>query len=140
MSDFNKYDIEDICQPLLDELNSIMSFKWDDWVGSILAEFSVEQKDAVRSILNQFLPVAWDKTNIGTAPQVIQALDQRLGGVRYSQLLFNSEPSGDAFVFCAWWPWSNGTHISLRFAPFGQNLSEKEVADLLEKMKVWARI
>lgn len=140
MSDSNQYDIEAICQPLFHDLNGIMSFKWDDWVGSILAEFSVEQKDTVRLILDQFLPVAWDKTNIGTAPQVIQALDQRLGGVRYAQLLFNSEPSADAFVFCAWWPWSNGTHISLRFAPFGQNLSEKEVTDLLENMKVWARI
>ncbi|MDZ4099536.1 MAG: hypothetical protein U1E13_12695, partial [Methylophilaceae bacterium] len=96
MSDFNKYDIESICQPLFDELNGIMSFKWDDWVGSILAEFSVEQQDSVRLILEKFLPAAWDKTNIGTAPQVVQALDQRLGGVRHAQLLFTSEPSGDA--------------------------------------------
>lgn len=140
MSDIKKHDIEAICQPLFNELNGIVSFKWDDWVGSILAEFSVEQKDTVRSILDQSLPFAWDKTNIGTASQVIQALDQRLGGVRYAQLLFNSEPSADAFVFCAWWPWSNGTHISLRFAPFGQNLSAKEVTNLLENMKVWARI
>lgn len=140
MENPNKYDIKAVCQPLFDELNGLMSFKSDDWVGSVLAEFSVEQQDTVRSILDRFLPAAWDKTNIGTAPQVIQALDQRLGGVRYGQLLFNSESSAEAFVFCAWWPWGNETHISIRFAPFGQNLSEKEVADLLENMKVWAKI
>jgi hypothetical protein len=130
----NQSDIETICKQLFDEFHDILSWKWDDWIGAFLAEFDIEREMEVHTVLDKYLPISWDSSNIKTAPQVIQSLDKYLGGIRSAQYLFSSDPSGGAFVFCAWWPWSNGTTISIRIAPFDRNLSKQEVDKLKRQL------
>jgi len=140
MNDLNQPDIETICKQLFDEIRDILSWKWDDWIGTIMTEFSVDKEEDIRTIVEKFFPVSWDSSTINKAPQIVQTLDKHLGGLRPSQLLFSSHPSHDAFVFCAWWPWGDGTTISLRIAPFDKNLSKPEEDKLIEQLKVWAEI
>ena len=140
MNDLNQSDIETICKQLFDEFRGILSWKWDDWIRTILAEFSADKEKDIRAILEKFLPISWDSSTINTAPQIVQTLGKHLGGLRPTQLLFSSHPSHDAFVFCAWWPWGDGMTISLRIAPFDKNLPKPEENKLLEQMKVWAEI
>ena len=140
MNDLNQADIEKICNQLFDDFRGVLSWKWDNWVGSILSEFNTEAEKDIRAPLERSLPLFWDCTTIQTAPQCVQMLDKRLGGLRPTQLLFASPPSNDAFVFCAWWPWGSGMAISLRIAPFNKNLSKVEESALMEQLKVWAKI
>ena len=140
MNDSNPSDIEAICKQLFDEFSGVLSWKWDDWVGTILAEFDAGKKEDVGAILGKFLPISWDGANIDTAPQIIQELDEHLGGLRPTQLLLNSDPTDNAFVFCAWWPWGNGETVSLRVAFFDNNLSKSEDDALTERLKIWAGI
>jgi len=140
MNDLNQADIEKICNQLFDDFRGVLSWKWDNWVGSILSEFNTEAEKDIRVPLEKSLPLFWDCTTIQTAPQCVQTLDKRLGELRPTQLLFTSPPSNDAFVFCAWWPWSSGMVISLRIAPFNKNLSKAEESALMEQLKVWAKI
>lgn len=51
MNDLNQSDIETICKQLLDEFRGILSWKWDDLIGTILAEFSADKEEDVRAIL-----------------------------------------------------------------------------------------
>ena len=136
----NKPDIGTICKELFDEFHGILSWKWDDWVGTILAEVDADKKEDVQIILEKYLPVSWDASNMETAPPIVQAIDKNLGGIRSGQLLFNSDPTQGAFVFCAWWPWGNGKTISIRIAPYDKNLSETEANQLIEQLKGWADI
>jgi hypothetical protein len=136
----NKPDIENICKHLFDEFHGMVSWKWDDWVGTILAEVDAGQKKEVRAILEKFLPISWDASNMETAPDIVQSIDKSLGGLRSGQLLFNSDPTQGAFVFCAWWPWGNGKTISLRVSPYDQSLSETEAHQLMGQVKSWAGI
>ena len=140
MNDLNQTDIETICRQLFDEFRGILSWKWDDWIRTILAEFSAEKEEDIRAILDNFLPISCDSSTINTAPQIVQTLGKHLGGLRPTQLLFISHPSDDAFVFCAWWPWGDGMTISLRIAPFEKNLSNPAEHKLIEQLKVWAEI
>ena len=140
MNDLNQSDIETICKQLLDEFRGILSWKWDDLIGTILAEFSADKEEDVRAILEKFLLISWDSSNINTAPQIVQTLGKHLGGLRPTQLLFSSDPSHDAFVFLAWRPWGNGMTISLRIAPFDKNFSKPVENKLIEQLKVWAEI
>ena len=138
MNDENQSEIKVICKNLLDDFSGTLSWKWDDWVGTILAEFDSDRMDDVSTILSRYLPVSWDSSSIGTAPEIVQKLDKHLGGLRPTQLLFNSDPSGNAFVFSAWWPWGNGETISLRLAFFDATLSKEEDEALTEELKGWA--
>jgi hypothetical protein len=140
MSDLNQSDIEIICKQLFDELQGILSWKWDDWIGTILTEFSAEKIKNVRATLEKVFPISYDKSNINAAPQIVQTLDKHLGGLRSTQLLFTSNPSREALVFGAWWPWGNGETISLRVAIFNRNISKSEEDKLIEQLKVWAEI
>jgi hypothetical protein len=140
MNDLNQSDIERTCKQIIDDFRGVLSWKWDNWVGSILSEFNTEIEKDIRVSLEKSLPLFWDSSSIQTAPQIVQTLNNRLGGIRPTQLLFTTPPSNDAFVFCAWWPWGSGMAISLRIAPFNKNLSKSEEDVLTEQLKVWAKI
>ena len=140
MNELNQSEIETICKKLVDDFRGILSWEWDGRSRTILTKFSADQEKDVRTILEKFLPISWDSSSIGTAPQIVQTIDNQLGGLRPTHFLFSSDPSHDTFVFCAWWPWENGATISLRIAPFDKNLSEQEEHISIEKLKVWADI
>ena len=140
MSDLNQSDIEIICKQLFDEFRGVLSWKWDDWVGTIMTEFNADKIENVRATLEKFFPISCDISNINSAPQIVQTLDKHLGGLRSTQELFTSHPSREALVFCAWWPWGNGKTISLRVAIFNRNISKSEENKLIEQLKVWAEI
>jgi hypothetical protein len=140
MSDLNQSDIEIICKQLFDEFRGVLSWKWDDWVGTIMTEFNDDKIENVRGTLEKFFPFSCDKSNINAAPQIVQTLDKHLGGLRSTQLLFTSNPSREALVFGAWWPWGNGETISLRVAIFNRNISKSEEDKLIEQLKLWAEL
>jgi hypothetical protein len=140
MNDVNQSKNEIICKQLFHDFRGILSWKWDDWIGTFLAEFDTDREKDIRTILEKHLPISWDDSSINTAPQIVKALDEHLGGLRSMQYLFSSDPSNEVFVFCAWWPWGNGTTISLRVAPFNGSLSNPEEDKLIEQLKVSAGI
>jgi len=59
MKNSSQPDIETICQQLFDALGDVLTWKWDDWVETILAETDVDNAEYVRGILDKFFPFAW---------------------------------------------------------------------------------
>jgi hypothetical protein len=137
MHDLNKSDLENICREFLSAFQGVLSWKWDSRFETVLAEFSVGNKDRVRAILERYLSIAWDSSTIGNAPDIVLMIDSHLGGLMSGQLLFTSDPNQDAFIFCAWWPWGDGKTISIRVAPFDKRLSDSEMAELIKLFKGW---
>ena len=111
-----KNELEKICTELLHDLEGLLSWKWDDRFDALLAEFPVERKDEVRSVLDGHLGQTWDKKSIGQAPGAVKDLSGIFSDLRSSQLLFTSDPEGNVLIFAAWWPWGDGEVISLRLA------------------------
>jgi len=140
MNELNQSDIEKTCKQIFHDFRGVLSWKWDNWVGSFLSVFNTEIEKDIRVSLEKSLPLFWDSSTIQTAPQIVQTLDNHLGGLRPTQLLFTSPLSNDAFVFCAWWPWGSGMSISLRIAPFNENLPKSEEDVLMEQLKMLAKI
>jgi len=140
MNTANLSVIESICKNLLDDFHGMLSWKWDDWIGTILAEFDAGESADVRALLDKYLPVSWESANITTAPDIVQKLDRHLGGLRPTQFLFSSDPSSDDFVFCAWWPWGNQANISLRVGILSQDMSKEDDEKFNKRIRVWAGI
>lgn len=108
---------EDICKDLFGALHG-WSWKWDDRFGAVLAEFGVADQVKVRDVLTRLFSCAWDRSTVDAAPDAVQAVKSHCGGLKPGQLLFTTDPGREGFIYCAWWPWGNGTSISLRLAPF----------------------
>ncbi len=137
MHDLDKLDIENVCRELLNSFQGILSWKWDDRFHTALAEFIADNKNSVNVILERYLSSAWDSTNIDNAPEIVQMVISRFGGLRPGQLLFTSDPNQDAFIFGVLWPWGDGETISLRVAPTDKTLSDSESAELITLFKDW---
>jgi hypothetical protein len=137
MSDLDKSDLENVCRELLREFQGILSWKWDGRFETVLAEFAVENKETVRAILERYLSVTWDSSNIANAPDIVRRINVRVGTLRSGQLLFTSDPNRDSLVFCAWWPWGDGKTISIRVAPSYKKLSDSGTTEKTQLFKGW---
>ena len=129
MHDLKKSDFENVCREIFSAFQGVLSWKWESRFETALAEFSVDNKDRVRAILECYLTIAWDSSSIGNAPDHVQNIASHLGGLRAGQLLFTPDPNQDAFIFGAWWPWGDGQTISIRIAPSDKKLSDSEMAE-----------
>jgi len=137
MHDLNKSDFENACREILSAFQEVLSWQWESRFETALAEFSLNDKDKVRTILERYLNIVWDSSSIGKAPDNVQKIASYIGGLRSGQLLFTSDPNQDAFIFGAWWPWGDGQTISIRIAPSDKRLSDPEMAELIKQFKGW---
>lgn len=64
--------------------------------------------------MQEALPSSWSAQSVAEAPDEVRALVDRCGGLRASQLLFWGGAVGGAGAFGLWWPWGDGTTVSLR--------------------------
>jgi hypothetical protein len=137
MHDMNQSALENDCKELLRGFQGILSWKWDSRFEAALAEFRVDKKDSIRTILERYLKVTWDSSNMDNAPDIVRMINSHVGGLRSGQLLFTSDPNRDAFIFCAWWPWGDGKTISIRLGPSYKELSDSEKAEKIHLFKGW---
>jgi hypothetical protein len=127
--------IENMCRAVSDALQEKLTWKWDSRFETILAEFSIDDQQEVRAVLDSYFSTNWDRSTIGSAPDNVQTITADLGGLMPGQLFFASEPNQDAMLFCAWWPWGNGKTISIRLAPWKKEPSVLEKGEQNEALK-----
>lgn len=131
----DKAKIESVCMELKGAFSGIVLWKWDSRFGTILSEFSTDNKDSVRKVLTQYFNIVWDNTVINKAPDIVRTINNHLGGLMPGQIFFTSDINQDIFIFCAWWPWGNGKTISIRIAPYFMKLSDSEKAEYMIVLK-----
>jgi hypothetical protein len=135
MDDANKSRVESACKELWIAFRGALSWKWDNRLETVLAEFDAGKKESIRAILERSLSITWDSSNIGDAPEIVREINRHLGGLRSGQLLFTSDPNREAFIFCAWWPWGDGETISIRIGSSFTKLSDSEKAEKIQLFK-----
>jgi hypothetical protein len=137
MHDLNKSALESVCREFVIACQGVLSWTWDSRFDTALAEFFIDDKDRVRAIVERYLSIAWDSSNIGKATDIVQMIVNDLGGLRPGQQLFVSGPNHDVFIYGVWWPWGDGKTISFRVAPYDKRLSDAEIAELITLFKGW---
>ena len=133
----NKVDLENVWRELARVFQGVLSWQWESRFETILAEFAVDNKNSIRSILEQYLGNTWDSSTIGNAPGIVQTITDQLGGLMPGQLLFTSDPGLDTLMFCAWWPWGDGKTISIRLAPAYEKSLDLEKAEQINRFRGW---
>jgi hypothetical protein len=74
---------------------------------------------AARAAFADVFPTSWSTATLTTAPASVQALAETCGGLRASQELLWGGDADGAGAFGLWWPWGDGTTVTLRIGLHG---------------------
>jgi hypothetical protein len=129
------YDYNGTYESLADAFSDSLIWEWDNRFGGILAAFEARDKDRVFGIISSQLAQVWDSANINDAPTRVSGALKNYGALKPGQLLFISDFTQDVILLGLWWPWGNGTTISIRFVPYGLDSSESEKEDMRAALK-----
>jgi len=130
----NKSDIEKVCKELLSASWGVFSWKWDERFEAFLTEFSADNGNEYRMILERDFSTVWNSSNIREAPDIAKMCSNYFGGLRSGQLLFTTDLSRDVFVCGAWWVWGNGETISFRIASPAKELQHEKKTGLFKRL------
>lgn len=129
--------MEEIVKGLATDFQGVLSWKWDRRFETVLAEFSVDTKDQVRTIVERYLSSTYDSSNVGNGPDIVRSVETQFGGLWPGQFLFTSDPKREALIFGTWWPWGDGKEISIRIGPAFRTLAESNRDEQIQLFRSW---
>lgn len=96
--------------------------KWPspDWMYDrrlkcVASSIPLAREPEARAAMAEVLPVSFSVDTLPGAAAGVRALVEKCGGLRATQLVFWGAGGDDApGVFGLWWPWGDGTTVSLR--------------------------
>lgn len=89
-------------------------WSWDSRLACVASNFEAEVIDKASAAVTRALPTVWSDRTMLEAPATIREIGERSGGVRAGQLIYTRAPVVHAVAYALWWPWGNGSTISLR--------------------------
>jgi len=89
-------------------------WSYDRRLRCVASSIPMSLEPAARAAMSEVLPASWTAQTLGDAPEDVRKLAEGCGGVRSSQLLFWGGAPGAPGAFGLWWPWGDGTTVSLR--------------------------
>jgi hypothetical protein len=90
-------------------------WSWDRRFDCVASTFSIRLVPQARDAVTTTFPNEWNSRTLSSAPEEIQDVAERTGGVRSDQLIVATDDADGILAFGLWWPWGGeGTNISLR--------------------------
>jgi len=87
---------------------------YDRRLRCVASSIPLTEEPAARAVIGDMFPTIWTATTLPEAPEGVRALVTTCGGVRAAQqLLWNGAADGPG-AFGLWWPWGDGTTVTLR--------------------------
>jgi hypothetical protein len=137
MFNYNTTRLEKSCNQLISDFGKRLTWKWDDRFETVLAEFSVTDKQIIYPLITRHMGEIWALDQGACPPKVVQMIIDYFGGLTPGQTLFTSDPNQDGLLLCAWWPWGNGKTISIRLGVFADSLSDPDNEELTQRFRSW---
>jgi len=126
-------------QPLLDALAQLRDawpareWTWDHRFKCATSAVAGDAALAAKARLVLATPTQWDAATFATAPEGVRALAERSGELRPGQALFTAAPVSGLTLFAMWWPWGDGSRVSVRLGVAGSDRS-KELYPLIRSL------
>jgi hypothetical protein len=87
---------------------------YDRRLKCVASSIPMNLEPAARAAMAPLLPTSYSAQTLASAPEGVRKLAEGCGGVRSSQLLFWGGEAAGPGAFGLWWPWGDGTTVSLR--------------------------
>jgi hypothetical protein len=92
---------------------SPQEWTYDRRLKCVTSSIPLTREADARAVMTGVLPTVWSVETLPGAPEDARSLIEKCGGLRAAQLLFWGGGSGPG-AFGLWWPWGDGTSVSLR--------------------------
>jgi len=143
MSSYNEEQIRDSAQPIIDELEDLLKWRWEDNKDMLLSEFAIGKSEAILPVLDQHFTHQWDKNSSKYAPPNLKNELKGLIKLSKDQQVFTTPPQNNKPTLVAlWWPWGHGSTVSLRLTMISEpyeyiepNFSKNPIVRLFQKAK-----
>jgi hypothetical protein len=91
-------------------------WSYDRRLKCVASSIPLTRETDARVAMADALPTSFTAESVQAAPAGVKALIEKCGGLRASQLLFWGGEQMDETpgAFGLWWPWGDGTTVSLR--------------------------
>jgi hypothetical protein len=87
---------------------------YDRRLRCVASSIPLAEELAARAAIAEALPVTFSAASLAEAPDGVRALADGCGGLRAAQqLLWGGDVAGPG-AFGLWWPWGDGTTVTLR--------------------------
>jgi hypothetical protein len=98
---------------------------YDRRLKCVASSIPLSGESAARAAFADVLPGVWSTATLPGAPQTIRTFSETCGGLRAAQeLLWGGEADGPG-AFGLWWPWGDGTTVTLRIGLHGVDLPKQ---------------
>jgi hypothetical protein len=107
-------------QPILDALTQLRSawpardWTWDHRFKCVTSSIGTDATVTAKSVLVAAVPSEWDAASFASAPEEVRGLSERCGELRPGQALLTASPVEGMILFAMWWPWGDGSKVSIR--------------------------
>lgn len=91
-----------------------LDWSYDRRLKCVASSIPLSKEAEARAAMAEVLPTSYSAETLAGAPEGVRALADKCGGLRAAQLLFWGGAPGEPGVFGLWWPWGDGTTVSLR--------------------------
>ena len=126
-------------QPILERLSQLRDawpardWTWDHRFKCATSSLATEAALKARSILLAAVPTEWDAASFAAAPEEVRRLAERCGDLRPGQALLTGDRVAGMTLFAMWWPWGDGSNISIRIG-IANSDRPKELYPLLRSL------
>jgi hypothetical protein len=89
-------------------------WSYDRRLKCVASSIPLAREADARAAMAEVLPRSFSVDTVGGASDGVRALIEKCGGLRATQLLFWGGGDDAPGAFGLWWPWGDGTTVSLR--------------------------
>lgn len=89
-------------------------WEYDRRFKCVASSIPLTDEPAARAAIGNVFPSSFSVTTLTSAPEDVRALAATCGGLRAAQLLLWGGPTDGPGTFGLWWPWGDGTTVTLR--------------------------
>ncbi|TAL38856.1 MAG: hypothetical protein EPN93_03760 [Spirochaetes bacterium] len=114
MSSHGLEALKQICTSIARETPAGYAWAWDERFRTALLVFDAKDHERIcAQVIGRFMG-KWDVTTIEKASAMVHDLVRSRLDIRPGQVVFASDDGVHTLLYAAWWPWDDGSRISLR--------------------------
>lgn len=137
MSSSDIQQLLDLCSAVKDKIPQSSHWDYDDRFMSALIVFPAAEKDSFMSALKKTFRDEWDHKSIKKAPKPVKKIVKSMAGISSGQMLFTGDEKDTAVFYAMWWPWGDGTKISLRIGIYHEEKDKINPDEIKKSFAEW---
>jgi hypothetical protein len=118
MQPSNLTKFNDICAKIQLNIPPAFPWQWDATFQTVLVAIDCSEMDLVLFPITLEFDEQWDFATVQNLPSGFYRYFNDRFGIVPGQKIFTSQDADGRVLFAVWWPWGDGTTISLRIGLF----------------------